>query len=69
MIRGTRALGVGRFGGKHDEPNDGSVAISETQLEGLSDGIELPVAHSEMLLSSEVVEQVEQFVLHGEFKK
>jgi len=68
MIRGTRALGLGRIVGKHDEPNDGSVAVSETQLEGLADAIELPVAHSEMLLSSEVVVQVEQFILHGKFK-
>ena len=68
MIRGTRALGLGRIVGKHDEPNDGSVAVSETLLQGLADAIELPVAHSEMLLSSEVVVQVEQFILHGKFK-
>jgi pimeloyl-ACP methyl ester carboxylesterase len=68
MIRGTRAMGLGRVLGKHDEPNDGSVAVSETQLEGLADSIELPVAHSEMLLSSRVVNQVEHFVLNGGFK-
>ena len=67
MIRGTRAMGLGRVVGKHDEPNDGSVGVSETQLEGLADSIELAVAHSEMLLSSEVVDQVEQFVLNGRF--
>jgi pimeloyl-ACP methyl ester carboxylesterase len=68
MIRGTRAMGLGRVLGKHDEPNDGSVAVSETQLEGLADSIELPVAHSEMLLSSKVAGQVEHFVLNGSFK-
>jgi len=68
MIRGTRAMGLGRMFGNHDEPNDGSVAISETQLEGLADSIELPVAHSEMLLSSEVVNQLEHFLLNGGFK-
>ncbi len=67
MIRGTRAVGLGRVFGKYDEPNDGSIAVSETQLEGLKDSIELPVAHSEMLLSSEVVRQVEAFLLHGKF--
>ena len=67
MIRGTRSLGFGRVVGKPGEPSDGSVAVSETQLEGLADSIELPVAHSEMLLSSEVVRQVEQFLLHGSF--
>jgi pimeloyl-ACP methyl ester carboxylesterase len=68
MIRGTRAMGLGRVLGKHDEPNDGSVAVSETQLEGLADSIELPVAHSEMLLSSRVAGQVEHFLLNGGFK-
>jgi len=69
MIRGTRALGIGQLTGRHGEPNDGSVSISETQLDGLTDSIELPVAHSEMLVSAEVVIQVEQFILHGKFKK
>jgi len=69
MIRGTRALGLGRIAGRRGEPNDGSVTISETELDGLKDSVELQVAHSEMLISSEVVEQVEQFLLHGKFNK
>ena len=69
MIRGTRALGLGQIAGRPGEPNDGSVAVSETQLDGLTDSIEMVVAHSEMLVSAEVVEQVEQFLLHGKFRK
>lgn len=69
MIRGTRALGLGRMTGKRDEPNDGSVSVSETELDGLKDSVELAVAHSEMLVSAAVVEQVEQFLLYGKFKK
>lgn len=69
MIRGTRALGLGRIAGKRDEPNDGSITVRETELDGLKDSVELEVAHSEMLVSAEVVEQVEQFLLHGQFKK
>ena len=69
VICGTRALGFGQISGKPDEPNDGSVTVSETKLEGLTDSIELPVAHSEMLVSTEVVEQVEQFLLYGMFRK
>ena len=68
MISGTRSMGLGRIAGQHDEPNDGTVTVSETQLDGLKDSIELPVSHSEMLVSAEVVEQVEQFLLHGKFK-
>lgn len=69
MIRGTRALGLGRFAGRRDEPNDGSITVSETELDGLKDSVELEVAHSEMLISAEVVEQVEQFLLRGNFNK
>ena len=67
MIRGTRSLGLGKMVGQHDEPNDGSIAVSETRIEGLADSIELPVAHSEMLLSSEVLNQTEHFILTGNF--
>ena len=68
MISGTRSMGLGRIAGQHDEPNDGTVMVSETQLDGIKDSIELLVSHSEMLVSAEVVEQVEQFLLHGKFK-
>jgi pimeloyl-ACP methyl ester carboxylesterase len=68
MIRGTRSVGLGRLAGQHCEPNDGTVALSETQLDGLKDSIELPVSHSQMLINAGVAEQVEQFLLHGKFK-
>jgi pimeloyl-ACP methyl ester carboxylesterase len=69
MIRGTRALGLGRIAGKRREVNDGSVTISEAQLDGLKDSVDLDVAHFEMLVSAEVVAQVEQFLLNGQFNK
>ena len=69
MIRGTHAFGFGRVAGKQHEPNDGSVCVSETWLHGLKDTVELPVSHSGMLVSQEVVTQVEQFILFGRFKK
>ena len=69
MIRGTRAFGIGQITGRCREPNDGSVAVSETEIDGLKDSIELHVTHTQMLVSVEVVEQVEQFLLHGNFKK
>ena len=69
MIRGTRAFGFGQIAGPQNEPNDGSICVSETKLEGLKDTIELPVAHSEMLVSAEVLRQVEYFLLSGKFNK
>lgn len=67
-IRGTRALGLGRIAGGPEEPSDGSVTISETELEGLKDSVDLDVAHTQMLISAEVVRQLEQFLKHGKFK-
>ena len=69
VIRGTRALGLGRIAGRQDEPNDGSIRVSETELEGLADMLELDVAHTEMLFSGKVVEQVDRFLLTGGFGK
>jgi len=69
VVFGTRAFGLGQIAGKQDEPNDGSICISETELEGLHDTVELAVSHSGMLVSPEVVEQLEQFLLFGRFDK
>lgn len=69
MIRGTHSFGFGQVAGKQHEPNDGSVCVSETWLDGLKDTVELPVSHSGMLVSHEVVAQVEHFILFGSFKK
>lgn len=67
MITGTRSFGLGRVAGKHAEINDGSVLVSETLMPGLTDRVELAVAHSEMLISPLVAEQVEQFLESGQF--
>lgn len=67
MITGTRSFGLGRVAGKHAEPNDGSVLVSETTMQGLKDTIKLSVAHSEMLISAQVAVQVEHFIEHGRF--
>jgi pimeloyl-ACP methyl ester carboxylesterase len=67
MISGTRPVGLGRIVGSPDEPSDGTVAVSETNLEGLKDRIKMPVGHSGLLLSADVVEQLEQFLIHGSF--
>jgi len=69
MIRGTREIGFGQIAGKQDEPNDGSVRVSETELDGLKDTVDLKVSHSEMLISADVVEQVEHFLLTGKFNQ
>ena len=67
VIAGTLGLGVGRLVTRFDGDNDGSVAVSETQLDGAKDHICMPVSHKTMLVSADVVDQIAAFFKRGEF--
>jgi pimeloyl-ACP methyl ester carboxylesterase len=54
---------VARF----DEPNDGTVAVSETRMPGAKDHVVLRVSHKGMLISRDVVDQTAAFLRRGEF--
>lgn len=69
VIAGDLSLGLGRFFGMLDEPNDGTVCVSETELEGAADHIVLPISHTGMLFSGEVAHQTAQFLAHGRFTR
>lgn len=49
-------------------PNDGTVAVAETRLEGLADHICLPVSHTALLFSRPVADQVVAFLRDGHFR-
>jgi pimeloyl-ACP methyl ester carboxylesterase len=66
-IAGSVPIGFGRFVAGFDEPNDGTVAVSETRMPGLKDHVVLPVSHKGMLISKDVVEQTGAFLRRGEF--
>ncbi len=66
-IAGTTSMGVGRLLTSFDGENDGTVAVTETRLEGARDHICMPVSHTNMLLSSDVVDQAVAFLKRGEF--
>jgi pimeloyl-ACP methyl ester carboxylesterase len=66
-IAGSLPFGVGRLLGPFPEPNDGTVAVDETMIAGLTDHIVLPVSHVALLWSSAVAAQTEHFLLHGRF--
>lgn len=66
-IAGRIPLGVGRLLGPFPEPNDGTVAVAETQIAGLADHVVLPVSHVALLWSTAVAAQTEHFLLHGRF--
>jgi len=67
VIAGTLRLGFGMFIPGIPRPNDGTVAVAETRLDGMTDHIILPVSHFGMLISSVVARQAIHFLQHGHF--
>lgn len=67
VIAGTVPFGVGQFVANMVEDNDGTVAVSETRLEGAKDHICMPVSHKGMLVSRNVADQAAAFLKRGEF--
>ena len=67
VIAGTVPLGFGRLFAKFNEDNDGTVAVSETRIDGAKDHLVLPVSHKGMLVSSDVADQTGSFLKRGEF--
>jgi hypothetical protein len=67
IIAGSASFGLGHLVKLFDRPNDGTVLVEETRLEGATDHIVLPVTHAGLLLSGEVARQAAQFLLHGRF--
>ncbi|HUO80071.1 MAG TPA: alpha/beta fold hydrolase [Steroidobacteraceae bacterium] len=67
VIAGNHSLGFGRFIGHLPEPNDGTVSVDETELDGAADHLVLPVSHTGLLVSEEVVEATVRFLSSGRF--
>ncbi|MEM7503441.1 MAG: alpha/beta fold hydrolase [Pseudomonadota bacterium] len=66
-LAGDLAAGVGRLLVDFGEANDGSVAVSETRLDGLKDHLVMHETHSGMVWSKDVAEQTAAFLRRGEF--
>lgn len=67
IIAGTSGLGLGQLITRLDGPNDGTVLVSETRLDGATDYCDLPVNHTLMCLSADVADQVATFLETGRF--
>lgn len=67
VIAGTVGIGMGRLVTTFDGDNDGSVAVSETQLDGAKDHICMEVSHKGMLVSADVADQAAAFFKRGQF--
>ena len=67
LIAGTAALGLGQLLLTFHEANDGTVAVSETEIAGAKCRLNLPVSHSGMLLSVRVAREAGSFLQQGRF--
>jgi pimeloyl-ACP methyl ester carboxylesterase len=67
MIAGRRALGLGRLIGVLPRPNDGTVAVIETESPGLTDHCVLDCAHTELIASACTAEYCIRFLRTGRF--
>lgn len=56
VIAGVRPFGLGRVLHRFSEPNDGSVALSETRIPGLQQHITVNASHSGQLFSKQVLD-------------
>lgn len=61
-IAGTNPKGLGQLVHRFKEPNDGSVALSETQIPGLQRHVTVHSSHSGQLFSQAVIEQIVQLL-------
>jgi pimeloyl-ACP methyl ester carboxylesterase len=67
VIRGDRSFGIGRLFSRLEEPNDGVVLLSETELPGATDAVTLHASHSGILLSRQAAAHTDQFLRFGRF--
>ncbi|MBE9549625.1 MAG: alpha/beta fold hydrolase [Proteobacteria bacterium] len=67
VIAGIGSKGVGRLLGAMPDPNDGTVSVPETHVEGAMDSLLLPVSHFGLLLSPRVARECTSFLKSGCF--
>jgi len=67
VIAGSQPLGFGQLLAGFDEPNDGTVAVSETRMPGATGHLVLPVSHMGMLVSARVARETGEFLREGRF--
>jgi pimeloyl-ACP methyl ester carboxylesterase len=67
VIAGSNSFGLGRFLSHLAEPNDGTVAVEETRLEGATAVLVLNVSHTGMMVSRTVVRETASFLADGHF--
>jgi len=69
VIAGNLRMGTGQFFARFDGEHDGTVAVDETRIPGLTDHIVLPHSHMGLLFAADVARQVAHFLRHSRFAK
>ena len=69
VIAGTVGRGLGRIVAGIKEENDGTIAVSETRLEGATDHLVMEVSHNRLLTSPAVIDQAASFLEQGRFQR
>ncbi len=66
-IAGNKCIGVGMALPDLEKPNDGTVTVSETKLINQTDHIVLPLSHTALVYSKQVIKQTNYFLQNGKF--
>jgi pimeloyl-ACP methyl ester carboxylesterase len=69
MIAGEQPVGLGRFFGQFKDANDGTVAVSETRIPGLTEHVVVPASHSGLIFSEAVAGLAASFLESGHFRR
>jgi Alpha/beta hydrolase family len=67
VIAGDLPIGFGRLVGPFDEPNDGTVMVSETQIAGARQHLTVHTSHSALVYSDAVAHHTAAFLRDGRF--
>jgi pimeloyl-ACP methyl ester carboxylesterase len=68
MIAGARSLGLGKFFCSFDGLNDGTVAVWETRMPGLSGHVVIQASHSGLVFSEQAAGLAANFLETGHFQ-
>lgn len=67
LIAGSVPHGLGSLLGAMDDASDGTVALAETRLPGLTDHCVVRTSHSGLVVSPDAARQTAHFLRHGQF--
>jgi len=68
MIAGARSIGLGKLFGGLEGDNDGTVAVAETRLPGLTDHVVVDASHTGLIVSVQAAELAAHFLGTGRFR-